>query len=217
MPAICLPGDDSNNGSNLQRFDYDGHSMAPDAHYDVSVLKKDAQTQKDDSELSTTSTSDTVTNRLTSRKIVQSKTPGVKRRAATRSRVSRSISPSTRGNGKSNGHLVRIQPAIPANANIRSILENVAKTEGAFSNPDEALKAAIAAFHQDAWTTKVEGMLAITRLATYHPNILQKEMHIVTGALVYEVKNLRSTVARSAIFTIGELFVKMRKQAETVS
>lgn len=47
--------------------------------------------------------------------------------------------------------LVRIQPAIPSNANIRNILENVTKTEGPFKEPDEAIKAAIAAFTQDAW------------------------------------------------------------------
>lgn len=47
--------------------------------------------------------------------------------------------------------LVRIQPAIPSNANIRNILENVTKTEGPFKEPEEALKAAIASFTQDAW------------------------------------------------------------------
>ena len=47
--------------------------------------------------------------------------------------------------------LLRIQPAIPSNANIRNILENVTKTEGPFKDPEEALKATIAAFTQDAW------------------------------------------------------------------
>jgi len=59
-------------------------------------------------------------------------------------------------------------------------------------------------------------MLAVTRLATYHPNVLQKDIHTIIGALVYEVKNLRSSVARSAIFTLGELFVRMKKQVEPV-
>lgn len=65
-------------------------------------------------------------------------------------------------------------------------------------------------------TTKVEGMLAVTRLATYHPGILASEIHTVIGALIYEVKNLRSTVARSAIYTLGELFVRMRRFVEPV-
>lgn len=65
-------------------------------------------------------------------------------------------------------------------------------------------------------TTKVEGMLAISRLATFHPHILSKELHTVVLALVYEVRNLRSSVARSAIYTLGDLLVKMKKQIEPV-
>ena len=60
-------------------------------------------------------------------------------------------------------------------------------------------------------TTKVEAMLAITRLATYHPSILQRELHTIVQALVYEVKNLRSTVSRSAIYTLGDLLTKMKQ------
>lgn len=63
-------------------------------------------------------------------------------------------------------------------------------------------------------TTKVEAMLAITRLATYHPNILQRELHTIVQALVYEVKNLRSTVSRSAIYTLGDLLTKMKRSIE---
>jgi hypothetical protein len=61
--------------------------------------------------------------------------------------------PPTPGNHHHNHQhqLVRIQPAIPSNANIRNILENVTKTEGPFKEPEEAIRAAIAAFTQDAW------------------------------------------------------------------
>ena len=69
----------------------------------------------------------------------------------------------------------------------------------------------------DCRTTKVEGMLAISRLATFHPSALAKEIHTVILALVYEVKNLRSTVARTAIFTLGDLLVKMKRYVEPVS
>lgn len=57
-------------------------------------------------------------------------------------------------------------------------------------------------------------MLAISRLATYHPSILQRELHTVVQALVYEVKNLRSTVSRSAIYTLGDLLPKMKRSIE---
>ena len=59
-------------------------------------------------------------------------------------------------------------------------------------------------------------MLAITRLSTFHPNILKRELHTVVLALAYEVKNLRSTVARSAIYTIGDLLTKMRGYVDLV-
>lgn len=59
-------------------------------------------------------------------------------------------------------------------------------------------------------------MLAITRLATYHPTVLTKDLHTIVLALVYEVKNLRSSVSRSAIFALGDLFVKLKKQIESV-
>lgn len=60
-------------------------------------------------------------------------------------------------------------------------------------------------------------MLAVIRLATFHPNILQKELHNIVLALVDEVKNLRSSVSRSAIFTLGDLLIKMKKHIEPVS
>lgn len=60
-------------------------------------------------------------------------------------------------------------------------------------------------------------MLAISRLATFHPSVLAKDIHTVILALVYEVKNLRSTVARTAIFTLGDLLVKMKRHVEPVS
>lgn len=123
----------------------------------------------------------------------------------------------SRSRSPSNPYYARIKPAIPANIDVFAILENVAKTEGPFQSPDAALKTALSAFTQEGWTTKVEAMLAITRLAKYHPRVLEKELHMVVLALVYEVKNLRTTVSRSAIFTLGDLLVKMRKPIEAVS
>lgn len=81
---------------------------------------------------------------------LKSVTPGMRRRQMipVKPRVSRSISPIPR---KSQHHIIRIQPAIPPNANIRNILENIAITEGAFNHPEEAMRAAVDAFSQDAW------------------------------------------------------------------
>ena len=60
---------------------------------------------------------------------------------------------------------------------------NFNNQEGPFKEPEDALKAAIAAFTQDAWTAKIEAMLAITRLSTFHPNVLKRELHTVVYVL----------------------------------
>lgn len=80
----------------------------------------------------------------------KSRTPGMKRKSliAANKRLSRSTSPPTR---RSQLQMIRIQPAIPANANIRLIMENVVKTEGPFEHPEEALKAAIVALKEETW------------------------------------------------------------------
>lgn len=60
-------------------------------------------------------------------------------------------------------------------------------------------------------------MLAVVRLATFHPHFLIRDQHQIALHLVAEVRNLRSTVSRSAIFTIGEIFSKLKSQLEPVS
>ena len=57
-------------------------------------------------------------------------------------------------------------------------------------------------------------MLAVVRLAQFHKEYLNKELHQLVQHLVKEVKNLRSTVARSAIFCLGELFRLLKVQVE---
>lgn len=46
---------------------------------------------------------------------------------------------------------IKTTPAIPMNANIQHILTNVARTEGPFEYPAEAVKAALVALHDNAW------------------------------------------------------------------
>ena len=82
-------------------------------------------------------------------------TPIVKRKAQpiVKRRTSRSISPqpARRLSRPPQQLYIKTTPAIPANANIRNILSNVAKTEGPFTNPSESVKAALLALQDDAW------------------------------------------------------------------
>jgi hypothetical protein len=86
-------------------------------------------------------------------KLPQSKTPTTKRRAQPIRRASKSQSPmrSRRQSRLPQQIYIKTTPAIPANANIRHILANVAKTEGPFEDPANACKAALMALQDDAW------------------------------------------------------------------
>lgn len=64
---------------------------------------------------------------------------------------------------------------------------------------------------------KIEGIRTIQRLAKGHPEVIQAHLHPVVLALLTEVKNLRSSVARAAILAVGDLFVSLKKNIEPVS
>ena len=111
-----------------------------------SVQRLDVWTQKDETLSSETS------EEVVVKKKMEPKT-GRRKRAQTIGRQSRSQSPQGRRRPSRPPQQIYIKttPAIPANANIRHILVNVAKTEGPFDNPQEAVKAALMALHDDAW------------------------------------------------------------------
>lgn len=111
-------------------------------------------------------------------------------------------------------HMVAASSSMTASVNIRHILENVAQTEGPFQEPNIAFKVAMNAIEAPVWSTKVEGMLALIRLATFHQPLIVKNLHDVICRTANETKNLRSTVARSAIFALGDYCVKLKRQIE---
>ncbi|XP_022245483.1 TOG array regulator of axonemal microtubules protein 1-like [Limulus polyphemus] len=86
---------------------------------------------------------------------------------------------------------------------------------GPFTNPQSALKTALKTITSDDWQQKVDAMNDIERLAAHHPQDLQMELHSVVLALLPEVRNLRSSVSRMAINTLGELFQTFKRHMET--
>ncbi|XP_067119800.1 TOG array regulator of axonemal microtubules protein 1 [Centruroides vittatus] len=84
-----------------------------------------------------------------------------------------------------------------------------------YPNPDEALKKALRCLANETWTVKIEGMQMISRLANCHADTVKGQLHSINIALLSEVKNLRSSVSRTAILTIGELFLKLKRNMET--
>eukprot|EP00118_Oscarella_pearsei_P003802 m.15805 g.15805 ORF g.15805 m.15805 type:complete len:1854 (+) comp26567_c0_seq2:408-5969(+) len=79
------------------------------------------------------------------------------------------------------------------------------------ANPNSALRDAlryIGATSED-WDVKCEGLSLVRRLILHHPSVLSAQLQAVKVAVVAEIKNLRSSVARLAIQCIGELFVSL--------
>ena len=106
-------------------------------------VRRDATTQKDESDSST----DPVT-------VIEihgrSRPPHPESRLPTCHERRKSKSPSRR-----NPYQTRVEPAITPDIDVYGILENVAQTEGSFASPEDALKAAIAAFTQDTWSVSL--------------------------------------------------------------
>lgn len=111
---------------------------------------------------------------------------------------------------------VSVSPSVATNVNIRNVLENVAPIEGPFQEPQLAYKVAIDAIEGPCWSTKVEGILALIRLVTFHQPVFLTHLHEIVGKVVAETRNLRSTVARSAIFALGDFSSKLEGLIEPV-
>lgn len=107
-----------------------------------------------------------------------------------------------------------VSPSVSASINIRQILENVAELEGPFKDPELALRVAMSALEGPCWSTKVEGLLALIRLASHHQQLVVNHAHEVVIKVAQETQNLRSTVARSAIFALGDFCAKLKRQIE---
>lgn len=60
-------------------------------------------------------------------------------------------------------------------------------------------------------------MTKIRRLAHHHTDVLMASVHSVTLALISEVQNLRSQVARYAIITLADMFSTLKRSMDPVS
>ena len=66
-------------------------------------------------------------------------------------------------------------------------------------------------------SNKTDGINKIRRLAQFHSDVLAGSVHAVTLAMIAEVKNLRTQVARLAIVGLGDLFTSLKKAMDPVS
>ncbi|XP_075963729.1 TOG array regulator of axonemal microtubules protein 1 isoform X1 [Anarhichas minor] len=80
-----------------------------------------------------------------------------------------------------------------------------------FSKPDLALTQSFNLLSSEDWEKKIEGLTFLRSLAHYHSDTLQGRLHDVCLFLIQEVKNLRSSVSRVAVCTLGDLYTRLEK------
>ncbi|XP_028994743.1 TOG array regulator of axonemal microtubules protein 1 isoform X2 [Betta splendens] len=116
--------------------------------------------------------------------------PSLNRTQASLSHSSDELSPSTVGHKKS---LAEPQELCP------------------FSKPGQALTQSFNLLNSEDWEKKIEGLTFLQSLAHYHSDVLQDKLHEVCLCVIQEVKNLRSSVSRVAVCTLGDLYTHMEK------
>ncbi|XP_029316331.1 TOG array regulator of axonemal microtubules protein 1 isoform X2 [Cottoperca gobio] len=80
-----------------------------------------------------------------------------------------------------------------------------------FSKPDLALTQSFNLLSSEDWEKKIEGLTFLRSLAHYHSDTIQGRLHDVCLFLIQEVKNLRSSVSRVAVCTLGDLYTHLQK------
>uniref|UniRef100_A0A0N5AGC8 TOG domain-containing protein n=1 Tax=Syphacia muris TaxID=451379 RepID=A0A0N5AGC8_9BILA len=88
------------------------------------------------------------------------------------------------------------------------------------SHPDQFVYTALKKIESEEWKDKVEGINMIVQIAETSPQALTNDLHAIIVALLSECKNLRSSVSRVAIASLGHLFsalnTKMDNEIEKV-
>ncbi|XP_036261204.1 TOG array regulator of axonemal microtubules protein 2-like [Molothrus ater] len=85
----------------------------------------------------------------------------------------------------------------------------------ASSDPQQSLLEALSLLGSDDWELKEKGLFTIQHLAGSHSEVLLCRLRDICLALTSEVTNLRSKVSYSAIVTLGELFVTLKKDMDS--
>ncbi|XP_037981934.1 TOG array regulator of axonemal microtubules protein 2-like [Motacilla alba alba] len=85
----------------------------------------------------------------------------------------------------------------------------------ASSDPQQSLLEALSLLGSDDWELKEKGLFKIRHLAGSHSEVLLCRLRDVCLAVTSQVTNLRSKVSYSAIVTLGELFVTLKKEMDS--
>lgn len=99
----------------------------------------------------------------------------------------------------------------------RSIHETTPKSSRSANKPKETLQQALAQMNNPEWEVVVQGLQNLTKVAKFHPELVEAQIHNVCVGLGKHIKNLRSQVARIACNTASELFASCRRGLDIVS
>ncbi|CAN8202931.1 unnamed protein product [Coccothraustes coccothraustes] len=95
------------------------------------------------------------------------------------------------------------------------LLRRRGQKDSVFSDPQKSLEEALSMLGSDDWELKEKGLFNIPCLAESHPEVLLGRLREICLAVTSEVTNLRSKVSCSAITTLGELFVILKKDMDS--
>ncbi|XP_059340869.1 TOG array regulator of axonemal microtubules protein 2-like [Ammospiza nelsoni] len=95
------------------------------------------------------------------------------------------------------------------------LLRGHGRKDRASADPQQSLQEALSLLGSDDWELKEKGLFTIQHLAGSHSEVLLCRLREVCLAVTSEVTNLRSKVSYSAIVTLGELFVTLKKDMDS--
>ncbi|XP_077028722.1 TOG array regulator of axonemal microtubules protein 2-like [Agelaius phoeniceus] len=95
------------------------------------------------------------------------------------------------------------------------LLRGREQKDRASSDPQQSLQEALSMLGSDDWELKEKGLFTIKHLAGSHSEVLLCRLRDICLAVTREVTNLRSKVSYSAIVTLGELFVTLKKDMDS--
>ncbi|KAL2305753.1 hypothetical protein Nmel_003642 [Mimus melanotis] len=85
----------------------------------------------------------------------------------------------------------------------------------ASADPQQSLREALSLLGSDDWETKEKGLFSVKHLAGSHSEVLLSRLREICLAVTSEVANLRSKVSYSAIVTLEELFLTLKKDMDS--
>ncbi|XP_032942806.1 TOG array regulator of axonemal microtubules protein 2-like isoform X1 [Catharus ustulatus] len=122
--------------------------------------------------------------------------------------------------------MVHEEDRVPCNSSVTSqtapgaecreeLLRGHGHKDTASAEPQQSLLQALSLLGSHDWEKKEKGLFSIKHLAESHSEVLLSRLGDICLAVTSEVTNLRTKVSYSAIVTLGEFFVTLKKDMDS--